>query len=409
LKYFCGKNTFTCALQKERGPESAEQGRRSEALPALPSARTFDRIKSFLQGVNFMPIPVNLNEYEALARERLSPMIYDYYAGGANEEVTLTENLRSWQRMRLRPRALVDVSRIDTTTTVLGRPVTMPVLTAPCSFNTLAHPDGECAVAAATSAAGIIQIVSMTATQSIEEIAAAVQGLRWLQLICFRDREITRDLVRRAEAADCSALCLTIDQPLQGRRERDIRNRFHLPPGVAMKNLEPYAADRLPFDNSSGLSKFVDDMFDARNTWEVVSWLRSVTRLPILVKGILAAGDATHALEHGASGVIVSNHGGRQLDGAVSTSEALPSVVDAIGGDAEVLVDGGIRRGTDVLKALALGAQAVVIGRPYLWGLSVDGEAGVSQVLDLLRQEIILAMGLAGRPSLKEIDRTLIV
>jgi len=356
-----------------------------------------------------MSIPVNLTEYEALARERLSPMAYDYYAGGANDEVTLTENLRSWQRMRLRPRALTDVSRIDTTTTVLGHTVTMPVLTAPCSFNTLAHPEGECAVARATSAAGIFQIVSMTATKSIEEIAATAQGPRWFQLICFRDREITRDLVRRAEAANCSALCLTIDQPLHGRRERDIRNRFHLPPDVTMKNLEPYAAHKLSADDSSAMAKFVDDMFDASLTWEVVAWLRSVTHLPILVKGILTAEDASHALEHGAAGVIVSNHGGRQLDGALSACEALPAVVDAVGGRAEVLVDGGVRRGTDVLKALALGARAVIVGRPYLWGLAVNGEAGVSQILDMLRQEITLAMGLAGRPTLAEIDRTLIV
>ena len=210
-----------------------------------------------------MPIPVNLNEYEALARERLSPMVYDYFAGGANDEVTLTDNMRSWQRLRLHPRVLVDVSHIDTTTTVLGHTLTMPVITAPCSFNALAHPEGECAVARATSAAGILQIVSMTASKSIEEIAATGQGPRWFQLICFRDREITRDLVRRAEAAQCSALCLTIDQPLQGRRERDVRNRFHLPPGVTMKNLEPYAADKLSADDNSPLAKFVDEMFDA--------------------------------------------------------------------------------------------------------------------------------------------------
>ncbi len=356
-----------------------------------------------------MSIPVNLNEYEALACDRLPPMVYDYFAEGANDEVTLAENMRAWQRLRLQPRALVDVSRIDTTTTVLGRTVTMPVLTAPCSFNALAHPEGECAVARATSAAGIIQIVSMTATKSIEEIAAASPGPRWLQLICFRDREITRDLVRRAEEAQCSALCLTIDQPLQGRRERDLRNRFHLPPGVTMKNLEPYAAGRLAADAGSPLAQYVDEMFDASLTWEVVDWLRSVTSLPILVKGILTAEGANHAIEHGAAGVIVSNHGGRQLDGVISTCEALPAVVDAVAGRAEVLVDAGIRRGTDVLKALALGARAVLIGRPYLWALAVDGEQGVSRALDLLHQEIILAMGLTGRPTVPQIDRTLIL
>lgn len=356
-----------------------------------------------------MSIPVNLNEYEALARERLSPMVYDYFAGGANDEVTLTENTRSWQRLRLHPRVLVDVSHIDTSTTVLGQTVSMPVITAPCSFNALAHPEGECAVARAASAAGILQIVSMTASKSIEAIAATGSGPRWFQLICFRDREITRDLVRRAEAAQCSALCLTIDQPLQGCRERDIRNQFHLPPGVTMKNLEPYAADRLPVGDGSPLARFTDEMFDPTLTWEVVTWLRSITHLPILVKGILTAEAANLALEHGAAGVIVSNHGGRQFDGTLSTCEALPAIVDAIGGRAEVLVDAGIRRGTDVLKALALGARAVIVGRPYLWGLAVDGEAGVSRVLEMLRQEIILAMGLTGRAAIRAIDRTLII
>ena len=357
-----------------------------------------------------MSMPVNLNEYETLARERLLPMVYDYFAEGANDEVTLTENMRSWQRLRLRPRVLVDVSHIDTTTTVLGQTMTMPVITAPCSFNMLAHPEGECAVARATSAAGILQIVSMTASQSIEEIAATGQGPRWFQLICFHDREITRDLVWRAEAAQCSALCLTVDQPLQGRRERDIRNRFHLPPGITMKNLEPYAADRLPAgSDDSPLARFTAEMFDPTLTWEVVSWLRSITHLPIIVKGILTAEGANLALEHGAAGVIVSNHGGRQLDGTLTTCDALPAVVDAVAGRAEVLVDGGIRRGTDVLKALALGARAVIIGRPYLWGLAVDGEAGVSRVLEMLRQELVLAMGLTGRPAMREIDRTLIV
>lgn len=355
-----------------------------------------------------MAVPVNLNEYEILAREQLSPMVYDYFAEGANDEVTLTENMRSWQRLRLRPRVLVDVSRIDPTTTVLGHALTMPVLTAPCSFNALAHPEGECAVARATSAAGIIQIVSMTSAKSIEEIAGTGPGARWLQLICFRDRAITRDLVRRAEEAQCSALCLTIDQPLQGRRERDLRNRFHLPPGITMKNLEPYAADKLSGDASSPLAKYVDEMFDASQTWEMVTWLRSITHLPILVKGILTAEAADLAIDHGAAGVIVSNHGGRQLDGVISTCEALPAVVDGVEGRAEVLVDAGIRRGTDVLRALALGARAVIIGRPYLWGLAVDGEQGVSRVLELLRQEIILAMGLTGRPTVAEIDRTLI-
>jgi 4-hydroxymandelate oxidase len=355
-----------------------------------------------------MTAPVNLNEYEALARDRLPPMVYDFFAGGANDEGTLAENGRAWRRLRLRPRVLVGVGDIDPATTVLGRTLTMPVITAPCSFNALAHPEGECAVARAASAAGIVQIVSMAATKSIEEIAAAAPGARWLQLNCFRDREITRDLVRRAEAANCSALCLTVDQPLQGRRERDLRNRFQLPAGVTMKNLAPYGAERLSSGDGMALARYVKDLFDPGFTWEVLSWLRSITPLPVLVKGVLTAPDARLALEHGAAGIIVSNHGGRQLDGLLSTCEALPAVVEAVGGRAEVLVDAGIRRGTDVLAALALGARAVIVGRPYLWGLAVGGEAGVSGVLEMLRQEIILAMGLLGRPTIAGIDRTLL-
>lgn len=247
----------------------------------------------------------------------------------------------------------------------------------------------------------------MTASTAIEAIAATSRGPRWLQLICFRDREITRDLVRRAEAAQCTALCLTVDQPLQCRRERDLRNGFQLPPGMTMKNLEPYAADKLAAA-SSPLAQYVEERFDARLTWEVVSWLRAITPMPILVKGILTAEGANLALEHGAAGVIVSNHGGRQFDGGISTCAALPAVVAAVAGRGEVLVDAGIRRGTDVLKALALGARAVLVGRPYLWALAVDGEAGVSRLLELLRQEIVLAMGSAGRRSIGEIDRTLL-
>ncbi|MEW6721604.1 MAG: alpha-hydroxy acid oxidase [Thermodesulfobacteriota bacterium] len=356
-----------------------------------------------------MAAPSNLNEYEALARESLSPVVYDYYAGGADDEVTLGENLRAWRRIRLRPRLLVDVSRIDPAITLFGRALSMPVLTAPCSFNALAHPDGECAVARAAEASGILQIVSMTANKSLEEIAASSRGHRWLQLICFRDREITRDLVRRAEAAGCSALCVTVDQPLFGRRERDIRNAFSLPPGLTMKNLEPYAAERLSSDDPSAMGKFVEDMFDSSFTWEVIAWLRSVTKLPVVVKGVLTAEGARFAVEHGAAGLVVSNHGGRQLDTVPATCEALPEVVDAVKGKADVLVDGGIRRGTDVLKALAMGARAVVVGRPYLWGLAVDGEAGVRRVLELLRREIVLAMGLAGRPTIGGIDRTVIL
>ncbi len=356
-----------------------------------------------------MSSPINLHEYEALARERSPQMVFDYYAGGANDEVTLAENRRAWERVRLRPRVLVDVSRIDIATTVLGQPLTMPVLTAPCGFNALAHPDGECAVARATAAAGVIQVVSTMATKGFEEIAAAAPGQRWFQLYCYRDRAVTRALVQAAEAAGYAAVCLTVDVPVLGRREREIRDEFHLPAGMTMANLAPFAADHMSaIDHASALASYAGDSWDDSVTWDVLDWLRSITRLPVLVKGVLTAEDARLAVEHDVAAVIVSNHGGRQLDGAIATCEALPEVVEAVGGRVEVLVDGGIRRGTDVLKALALGARAVLIGRPYLWGLTVNGEEGVRHVLELLRNEILLAMALVGRPTIEDIDRTLI-
>ena len=353
--------------------------------------------------------PVNLLEYETLARERLRPMVYDYYAGGADDEVTVAENTHAWDRLRLRPRVLVDVSHVDCSTSVLGCRISMPVLTAPCGFNALAHADGESAVARATTGAGIIQVVSTAATTSLEEVAAAAAGPRWFQLYCYRDREITRALVQRAEAAGYAAVCVTVDVPFLGRREREVRRGFHLPRGMTLKNLEAYAAGQLgAAHGQSGLANYVNALWDPGLTWDSLDWIRSITTLPLVVKGILTAEDALLALEHGVAAIIVSNHGGRQLDGAVSGAEALPEVVDATAGRAEILVDGGVRRGTHVLKALALGAVAVLVGRPYLWGLAVNGEAGVRDVLEILRRETTLAMALAGCPSVARIGPALL-
>ena len=356
-----------------------------------------------------MARPINLCDYERLAPERLPALVYDYYAGGANDELTLAENLQAWGRWHLRPRILVDVADIDPRTTVLGHPLAMPVLTAPCAFNALAHPEGECAVARAATSAGIIQIVSTLSTQSLEEVAMAANGQRWFQLYCYRDRGVTRALVERAEAAGYTALCLTVDVPVAGQRERDIRNGFGLPAGMRCKNLTPVGLDQIELvADDSALQRYINELLDRHLTWEGVAWLRSITRLQLLIKGILTGEDADLAIEHGVTGIIVSNHGGRQLDGVLSTCEVLPEVVETVAQRAEVLVDGGIRRGTDVLKALALGARAVPIGRPYLWGLAVEGEAGVRHVLELLHQEIVLAMALVGRPVVSAIDRTLL-
>ncbi len=353
---------------------------------------------------------LNLDQYESAARERLPQMVFDYFAGGADDEITMADNRRAWQDLRLRPRVLIDVSRRDLSTTVLGTRVSLPVLTAPCAFNALAHPEGECAVARAVAAAGTIQIVSTAATFSLEEVAqAAPEGLRWFQLYCYRDRDVTRSLVERSAAAGYRAICLTVDAPFVGRRERDLRNRFGLPEGLRWKNLEPAGFDRMDIpDRGSALVKYIADIWNAGLDWGAVEWLRSISPLPLVIKGILTAEDARRAVDCGAAGVVVSNHGGRQLDGTLATGDALPEVVDAVSGRAEVLVDGGIRRGSDVLKALALGAKAVLIGRPYLWGLAIGGQAGVAHVLELLRAEIDLDLALAGRPTITDIDRTLV-
>ena len=348
--------------------------------------------------------PLNLREYEQCAREILLQPIYDFYVGGAGDEITVRENERAWAGLRLRPRVLVDVSACETSTTILGQPAAMPLLTAPCALNALAHPDGELAVARATAEAGVVQVVSTLSSYSVEEIAAASSGIRWLQLYCYRDRGLTKALVERAEAAGFGALCVTVDVPMPGLRERDIRNGFKVPPHIRAANFEQAIPDTA---EGSALLAYVADQFDPSLTWDALDWLRSITRLPIVVKGILTAEDALLAVQHGVVGIVVSNHGGRQLDSVVSTAEALPEIV-AVAENAEVYVDGGIRRGTDILKALALGARAVLIGRPYLWALAVSGEAGVAHVLQHLRDDLKLSMALAGCPKLSDIDSQLI-
>lgn len=354
--------------------------------------------------------PINLHDYEQLARERLPQMVFDYYFGGSEDEVTLRENRLGWQKLRLRPRVLIDVGKRDLSTTVLGHSTSLPVLLAPCGFNALAHPDGELAVARAATAAGVIQVVSTAGTFSLEEVAAAgAGGTRWFQLYCYRDRGITKWLVERAVAANYQALCLTVDAPLVGRRERDTRNRFGLPPGMTWKNLQHVGLDRMEAgDVGSALERYISEIWDPSLTWDAIEWLCSLSSLPLVIKGILTAEDARRAVDHGAAAIIVSNHGGRQLDGTLATCEALGEVVDSVAGRAEVLVDGGIRRGSDILKALALGARAVLIGRPYLWALATSGQAGVEHVLNILRDELDLDMALAGCPTMASIDRSLV-
>jgi 4-hydroxymandelate oxidase len=353
--------------------------------------------------------PIHLREYETAAKERLTKMVYDYYASGANDEITLDENHRAYQRLRLRYRVLRDVRERDLSTTVLGQELSMPVLVAPTAFHGLAHPDGEVATVLAAGEVGTAMVLSTLSNRSIEEVVTAAVGPVWFQLYVYKDRGATAGLVARAEEAGCQALVLTVDAQIWGRRERDVRNRFHLPPGLEMKNLLAAGMEQFPeAAQQSGLAAYVTSLFDPALTWKDLDWLASLTDLPIVVKGLVHPEDARLAVDHGAAAVVVSNHGGRQLDTAAATIDALPGVVEAVDGRIEVLVDGGVRRGTDVVKALATGARAVLVGRPVLWGLAVDGRAGVAHALGLLRDELDLAMALCGCRSVGEIDSSLL-
>ncbi len=348
--------------------------------------------------------PVNIAEYEALARERMGKEAFDYVAGGAEDEVTLRENRAAFGRIRLLPRVLVDVSTVELSTRILGQTLEWPVLLAPAAFQTLAHAEGELATVRAAAASRTVMVVSTMTSFSLEEIATAAEGPKWFQLYCYRDREVTQRLVERAEAAGYSAVCVTVDLARVGRRERDVRNEFQLPAAARPKNFEGLVDPSLLTDDSA-FHEYVEQLVDPSLTWESVDWLRSITSLPVLLKGILTAEDARLAVEHAVDGIVVSNHGGRQLDGVPATIDCLSDVVAAVEEKAEVLLDGGVRRGTDVVKALALGARAVLIGRPYVWGLAVDGEAGVAHVLAMLREEVEVAMALMGCPTVADITR----
>ena len=352
---------------------------------------------------------INLFEYEQLAKARLTPMAFDYYASGAMDEITVKANHRAYDEIFLRYRVLAGVGTRDISTTVLGQKIAMPVLVAPTAFHRLAHPLGELATAQGAAAAGTIYVMSTLSNTRMEEVAKVSTGPRWFQLYVYKDRGVTQALVQRAEAAGFTALELTVDVPLPGQREADIRNHFHLPAGLTAANLIAPELGEVPeVAGHSGLTAYIADLLDDNLTWRDVEWLRSITQLPVLVKGIARGDDAKHALDCGVAGLIVSNHGGRQLDTARPTIRALAEVVEAVAGRVEVLIDGGIRRGTDVLKALALGAQAVQLGRPVLWALAVDGEAGVRHVLELLRSEFDLALALCGCRNVAEITRDLI-
>jgi len=352
----------------------------------------------------------NLLELEDMARAKVPRAIFDYIAGGAEDEVTLRRNREAFGRWALRPRVLRDVRKRDTKTVLLGERVSMPVCVAPTSFHALVHPEGEVATARGTAAAETILIASTVSTKPLEEIAAAADAPRWFQLYVYKDRAVTEELVNRAVKAGYKALCLTADTPVLGRRERDERNAFTLPPGFGIANLKPAGLDGMPeVEQGSAFAQYVTDLLDSSLTWDDVDWLKSISPLPLVVKGIMTAEDAVLAVDHGIAGIVVSNHGGRQLDSTLGSLDALPEVVAAVRGRIEVYLDGGIRRGTDVLKALALGAKAVFVGRPVLWGLALGGADGVRAVLDELRTELDTAMALAGCATLKDIESSLVL
>jgi 4-hydroxymandelate oxidase len=356
---------------------------------------------------------LNVGALEAIARERVirgpaGELAWDYYSSGADDEHCVRKNCAAFANYELHHRVLVDVSRRELATTVLGEQLAMPIAVAPTAFHRLAHDDGELATVRGAGDAGTLFILSTLSNTAIEDVVAAASGPVWFQLYIYKDRDATQALVQRAEAAGARALVVTVDAPLLGRRERDVRNKFALPAGLSVRNMFADASEVRAPSGDSGLAAYFATLLDPALTWDAIGWLRSITKLPVIIKGIVRADDAARAAEHGAAGIVVSNHGGRQLDASPPTIDVLARVVDAVAGRAEILLDGGVRRGTDVVKALALGARTVLIGRPILWGLAAGGREGVAHVLAMLRRELDLAMALAGCPSVATITRDLV-
>ncbi|XP_004303717.1 PREDICTED: peroxisomal (S)-2-hydroxy-acid oxidase GLO4-like [Fragaria vesca subsp. vesca] len=352
--------------------------------------------------------PVNVNEFQELAKQVLPKMYYDFYNGGAEDQFTLRENVEAFRRIMLRPRVLVDVSRIDMSTTVLGYKISAPIMIAPTSRHQLAHPEGEVATARAAAASNTAFIkftCNWSSTCTVEEVASSCNAVRFFQLYICKRRDISAQIVRRAEKNGYKAIVLTVDSPRLGRREADIKNKMISP---KLRNFEGLiSTELLETDKGSNLEAFARASHDDSLCWEdVVGWLKSITNLPILMKGILTHEDARKAVEVGVAGIVVSNHGARQLDYTPASISVLEEVVQAVGGKVPVLFDGGIRRGTDVFKALALGAQAVLVGRPVIFGLAADGEYGVRKVMKMLKDELELTMALSGCPSVQDITRS---
>jgi 4-hydroxymandelate oxidase len=342
---------------------------------------------------------LNVAEILAAAAAKVDPKVWCYFEGGAGDEVTMRANVAAFGRWLLRPRMLVDVAEVSTATTVLGEPVSMPLLVAPFAMQGLLDPEGEVATARAARAAGTLFCVSTVTTRAHGEVAAVGDGPRWLQLYVLNDRQRTLDHVAEAREAGYSALALTVDSPYLGARERDLRLGFEVPAGLPL----PYVTGLDPAEAMTLAQQF---RMSPSLTWRDLEWIAAESQLPVVLKGLLTREDALLAVEHGAAGIIVSNHGGRQLDGVAAALDALPEVVEAVAGRCEVYVDGGIRRGTDVLKALALGARATLVARPVAAGLALAGEAGVARVLEIFRSEIEVGLALLGCTAPNQVSRS---
>jgi len=371
----------------------------------------------------------DVTRFEPMARRRLSRMAYDYVRSGGGDEISMRENRAGFERLQLEPSVLVDVSRIDTRVNLFGSELESPILLAPVAYHRLYHAEGEVGTARGASAAGAGLVISTFTTTSIDEIARNTRQPIWFQLYVQRDREFTKDMVQRAVASGCKAVCITADTPVLGNRYGQLS--FGLPKGMECVHLRgsraPGAAQVTQIQapeiqateiqateiqatqgHKTQRANIYDTLFDPSFNWNDLEWLRSVAGVPVLVKGVLSAADGKLAVSRGADGVIVSNHGGRNLDTVPATIDALPRVVDAVAGRIPVMLDSGIRRGTDVLMALALGAKAVFIGRPYVYGLAAGGAKGVERVISILRDELERAMALTGRRSIAEIDATVL-
>ena len=375
------------------------------ALHLLPGGACASGLESAFQEAPPNPFAgiASVTDFEPRARERISHIAYEFISGGAGDELSLKWNREAYDKIRLRTRVLVDVSNLDTKIRLFGRELAHPILLAPTAYHKLVHPEGEAETARGAGSVSTTMVVSSFATMAVEDIARAATEPLWFQLYVQPDRGFTKSLVERAEAAGCQAICVTVDTPLAGARNREERAAFRLPPGMDIPHLKglPSAAAR----SAPREGEIFNAILDPTLTWKDIEWLRSFAKVPVLLKGVMNPDDADQAARLGVSGIIVSNHGARNLDTVPATIDALPGVVQKVAGRMPVLVDGGIRRGTDVLKAIASGASAVLIGRPYLFALGVAGASGVSRTITILRRELQIAMALTGRRSIAEIDK----